>query len=181
MPEGKVYLVAFWPLDHKILWMVWKGAENKLCMDRARGISYIWRMSTKSTDGKVTMKQLGGWRGLVRNPGLFLHTLRGGAHAGGDAAGNQYYQTRKPGSGKARRWVVYPGAPEASTVGPEWHAWLHYTTDAPLADTGLRPWWKPHLPNQTGTAASYRPAGHDYQKGQRARGTGDYESWSPDN
>ena len=34
--------------------------------------------------------------------------------------------------GRAKRWVVYAGAPEASMVGPEWHAWLHHLTDEPL-------------------------------------------------
>ena len=37
---------------------------------------------------------------------------------------------------------------------PEWHAWLHYTTDTPLAETARRPWQKPHLANATGTAFS---------------------------
>ena len=59
---------------------------------------------------------------------------------------------------------------------PEWHAWLHYTTDAPIVETQRRPWQKPHLPNPTGTPLSYRPPGHDYEGGQRARATGDYEA-----
>ena len=42
------------------------------------------------------------------------------------------------------------------------------------------PWQKPHLPNATGTAASYRPPGHDYEGGHRARATGDYEAWTPE-
>ena len=29
------------------------------------------------------------------------------------------------------------------------------------------------------TADSYRPAGHDYQGGKRAKATGDYEAWTP--
>jgi NADH:ubiquinone oxidoreductase subunit len=78
-----------------------------------------------------------------------------------------------------RRWVVYAGDPEASRVPPEWHAWLHYTTDAPLPELGRRSWQKPHLANATGTAAGYRPPGHDYSGGRRARATGDYEAWTP--
>ena len=42
-----------------------------------------------------------------------------------------------------------------------------------------RAWQKPHVPNLTGTADSYRPAGHDYQGGKRAKATGDYEAWTP--
>ena len=64
-------------------------------------------------------------------------------------------------------------------VPSEWHAWLHYTTNAPLVEQARRPWEKPHLPNVTGTAAGYRPSGHDYQGGERARATGDYEAWTP--
>ena len=39
--------------------------------------------------------------------------------------------------------------------------------------------WKSVPPVATGTASSYRPAGHDYNGGQRAKATGDYESWTP--
>jgi NADH:ubiquinone oxidoreductase subunit len=115
------------------------------------------------------------------NIGTWLFTKLHGRQVGADAAGNLYYEDRKPrpGSLRTRRWVAYAGAPEASLVPPEWHAWLHYTTAEPLPDTGRRPWQKPHLPNATGTPASYRPAGHDYQGGQRARATGDYEAWTP--
>ena len=62
---------------------------------------------------------------------------------------------------------------------PEWHAWLHYTTDEPLVERPRRSWEKPHLPNLTGTPASYRPPGHDYRGGTRDRATGDYEAWTP--
>jgi NADH:ubiquinone oxidoreductase subunit len=147
-------------------------------MDHPACITYIGTMSTKSS--KATFKQLGGWRGLVRNPGLVLFTLRRGAHVGADAAGNQYYERKAHGGQRARRWVVYAGAPEASTVGPEWHSWLHYVTAEPLPDTGQKPWQKPHLPNLTGTALSYRPPGHDYEGGKRAAASSDYESWTPE-
>jgi NADH:ubiquinone oxidoreductase subunit len=76
--------------------------------------------------------------------------------------------------------VIYAGAPDASAIGPEWHAWLHYLTDAPLPDTGRKFWQKPHLPNLTGTPESYRPPGHDYEGGRRAHASADYESWTPD-
>jgi NADH:ubiquinone oxidoreductase subunit len=75
--------------------------------------------------------------------------------------------------------VTYAGRPEASSVPPEWHAWLHYLTDAPLPAEARRAWQKPHQPNPTGTAASYRPPGHDYAGGKRAAATGDYEAWTP--
>ena len=115
------------------------------------------------------------------NIGTRLFTLLRGRQIGRDADGNIYYEERRGRSGwRRRRWVAYAGTPEASKVPPEWHAWLHYTTDSPLPAAARRPWQKPHLPNLTGTPASYRPAGHDYEGGQRAPADGDYEAWTPD-
>jgi NADH:ubiquinone oxidoreductase subunit len=113
--------------------------------------------------------------------GTRLFTYFHGTPVGQDAEGNRYYQerARKPGHMRQRRWVIYAGASEASAVPPEWHAWLHYTTDAPISEANRRPWQKPHLPNLTGTALSYRPPGHDYEGGKRAASTGDYEAWTP--
>jgi NADH:ubiquinone oxidoreductase subunit len=114
------------------------------------------------------------------NLGTRLFTLLKGRSVGTDAAGNIYYEERRPRHDRRiRRWVAYAGVVEASDVPPEWHAWLHYTTDAPLPDTGRRPWQKAYVPNMTGTAAGYRPPGHDYEGGHRAAASGDYESWTP--
>jgi NADH:ubiquinone oxidoreductase subunit len=151
-------------------------------MDLGISISYIQGMSMPKTDAKVSLSQLGGLRGLLRNPGLVIHTLRRGGHIGQDALGNQYYE--RPGrtkNARTRRWVVYSGAPDASSIGPEWHSWLHHLTDQPLSDAGAKPWRLRHQANLTGTAASYRPAGHDYEGGKRAAAAADYESWTPDN
>ena len=115
------------------------------------------------------------------NIGTWLFTKLRGRLVGTDAFGNRYYEERRQRSAalRRRRWVIYAGQPEASTVPPEWHAWLHYTTNAPLPETGRRVWQKPHLANVTGTALAYRPPGHDYEGGHRARATGDYEAWTP--
>ena len=116
------------------------------------------------------------------NLGTRLFTLLKGRRIGTDAAGNVYDLERRPRPGhRTRRWVDFAGPVEASAVPPEWHAWLHYTTDEPLPETATRPWQKPHEPNHTGTAASYRPPGHDYEGGRRAHATGDYEAWRPEN
>ncbi len=114
--------------------------------------------------------------------GTRINTWLTGRLVGRDALGNTYYEQRRaPRDGRrVRRWVIYAGVPEASKVPPEWHSWLHYTTDMPLPEQGKRPWQKPHVPNLTGTPLSYRPAGHDYSGGVRARATGDYEAWTPD-
>jgi len=115
------------------------------------------------------------------NIGTWLFTKLHGRQVGTDAAGNTYYTERRPrpGSVRPRRWVAYAGAPEASDVPPEWHAWLHHTTDAPIPVDARRPWQKPHVPNLTGTPQSYRPPGSDYEGGHRERASGDYEAWTP--
>jgi NADH:ubiquinone oxidoreductase subunit len=138
-------------------------------------------MSTSPSHSKVTFAQLGGIKGLFRNPGLVLMTLRRGLYLGEDSVKNRYYEQRRTqGGARARRWVVYPGQPDPSSIGPEWHAWLHYFTDTVLPDTGRKPWQKPHQANLTGTAQGYRPAGHDYEGGNRAHASADYQSWTPD-
>lgn len=111
-----------------------------------------------------------------------LMTLFSGTFVGKDSAGNRYYRGRKPlPHGRERRWVVYNGEAEASRVPPEWHAWLHHTTDTvpPEGGSPKRPWQREHLPNQTGTPNAYRPPGHVLRGGKRSRATGDYESWQP--
>lgn len=116
------------------------------------------------------------------NIGTWLFTKLRGRAVGSDALGNHYFEEKRPGAGRqrARRWVMYGSARvEPSSVPPEWHAWLHYTTEAPIPSAGKRPWQKPHVPNMTGTPLSYRPPGHDYKGGNRARATGDYEAWTP--
>ena len=113
--------------------------------------------------------------------GTRIFTWMNGREIGRDAAGNIYYEDKRARAGaRPRRWVIYAGPAEASVVPPEWHAWLHYTTDAPITLPRPLPWLKPHRPNLTGTPQSYRPPGHDYQGGHRAASTGDYEAWTPD-
>jgi NADH:ubiquinone oxidoreductase subunit len=114
--------------------------------------------------------------------GTWLFTTLHGHLVGRDATGNRYYteRARKAGRLRQRRWVMFAdGVEEASVVPAEWHAWLHYTTDAPISQAGRHAWQKPHQPNLTGTPLSYRPPGHDYKGGRRAETTGDYEPWTP--
>ena len=114
--------------------------------------------------------------------GTRLATMFRGRLVGHDKAGNAYYEDRKhrPGSLRRRRWVIYAGRVEASAVAPEWWGWLHHTSDAALPPTVRKSWQTEHQANPTGTALSYRPPGHDYEGGRRARAPGDYEAWSPD-
>jgi len=112
--------------------------------------------------------------------GTRLFTYFRGRPIGTDETGNRYYEEKRARTGqRARRWVMYNGEPEATKVPPEWHAWLHYTTDKPIPLSDRKFWQKPHQQNLTGTAESYRPPGHDYRGGHRSPATGDYESWTP--
>ena len=115
------------------------------------------------------------WDGATIGTSLF--SRRNGGRVGDDSLGNVYFQAKKGG----RRWVIYNGSNDASRVPPEWHGWLHHTIEAAPQDVlpAPRPWEKPAVPNRTGTAEAYRPAGAMEQGGRRAAATGDYEAWSP--
>lgn len=114
--------------------------------------------------------------------GTRLYTWRNGELVGEDEFGNRYYREKKVASVRdAKRWVMYKGEPEASKVPPQWHRWLHKTTDeVPSGTPSLRPWQKPHLPNLTGTELAYRPPGHALAGNRRDKATGDYEAWTPE-
>ncbi|HEV7265992.1 MAG TPA: NADH:ubiquinone oxidoreductase subunit NDUFA12 [Falsiroseomonas sp.] len=104
-----------------------------------------------------------------------------GRAVGTDRFGNAYFESRADylGYGRKRRWVVYAGTPEATKVPPEWHGWLHHTTETPLPEQKAYPWIVEHRTNPTGTAQAYRPLGHDYSGGRRRETAGDYEAWTP--
>lgn len=114
--------------------------------------------------------------------GTRLFTRFRGRLVGKDADGRAYYEERAPGgyTRRPRRWVLYLGAEDASSVPAEWWNWLHYADAAPLPATARRPWQLPFQANRTGEPQGYRPPGSDYRGGLRPRATGDYEAWSPD-
>lgn len=109
-----------------------------------------------------------------------LFTCLAGRLVGRDEMGNRYYAERRPKAGRMeRRWVLYAGKDEGSSVTPAWHGWLHHTLDAPLDLSDAPSWVKPHQPNQTGTEGAYHPPGDPRHGGTRPHATGDYESWRP--
>jgi NADH:ubiquinone oxidoreductase subunit len=118
--------------------------------------------------------------------GTQLWTRLYGEFVGEDEFGNLYYRTRGGAIdatlGFQRRWVIYNGYAESSTVPPSWHGWLHHTVDTPPTEESYQPWpWeKAHRPNMTGTPAAYRPPGSTLARGKRPRATGDYKAWTPD-
>ncbi len=109
--------------------------------------------------------------------GTRFFTWRKGNRVGEDEFGNVYYQT----SDSTKRWVIYPGLTDPTSVPASWHGWLHHTVDVLPDDTAFiaRPWHRPHVASTTGTAAAYRPQGSSLTPGQRPRVTGDYDAWSP--
>ena len=116
------------------------------------------------------------WNGQTLGTRLF--TWRKGERVGEDEAGNVYYRER----GGNRRWVVYAGEADPSTIPPGWHGWIHGTVDIAPPDSAYTPrdWQKPHRPNLTGTARAWRPRGSILTPERRPRATGDYDAWTPD-
>ena len=119
--------------------------------------------------------------------GTQLWTSLYGEFVGEDEFGNRYYRTKggriDPTLSLERRWVIYNGLAEPSTVPPNWFGWLHHTVDVAPPQDKTKPyrWEKPHRPNPTGTTGAYRPSGSTLARGRRPKATGDYKAWSPGN
>jgi NADH:ubiquinone oxidoreductase subunit len=122
------------------------------------------------------------WNGQTWATRFF--TWRKGEYVGSDAAGNRYYRAPSaiPRSIAERRWVIYNGYSEASSIPPGWHGWMHHRVDAvPTSGDGPdREWQKPHLPNLTGTPAAYRPPGSIVGRGQPVMPDPAYQPWRPE-
>lgn len=119
------------------------------------------------------------WNGSTIGTDVF--TRRFGKKVGEDQFGNVYYEGGKSTFGLTRRWVIYNGYAEASSIPPGWHGWMHHRTDTPPTKQNyvMREWEKPHHANQTGTTLAYRPKGSLAVKGERPKVTGDYDAWTP--
>ncbi|MBC7635786.1 MAG: NADH:ubiquinone oxidoreductase subunit NDUFA12 [Acetobacteraceae bacterium] len=105
--------------------------------------------------------------------GTRIYTWLNGREIGRDGSGNVYFEHKRPDSaGKNRRWVMFAGAVDPTAVPPEWHCWLHYTTDAALPVLH-RAWQRPQVANATGTDARYHPGKPAPQS------AGAYEAWTP--
>ena len=113
--------------------------------------------------------------------GTRLHTWRKGTKVGEDEFGNVYYEGGKDSEGRTRRWVIYPGYSEASTIPPGWHGWIHHRVDTPPARETYKAhdWEKRHVANLTGSPAAYRPKGSVLGNTHRPQVTGDYDAWTP--
>ena len=124
------------------------------------------------------------WNGATM--GTRFHTARNGERVGDDQFGNVYYRSKggaiDPILGFERRWVIYNGEAEASTIPPGWHGWMHHRTDTPPSQEDYQPfpWQLPHRPNMTGTGAAYHPKGSILSSGTRAPASADYVPWQPE-
>lgn len=119
----------------------------------------------------------------MTNIGTKLMTWLSGEEVGVDEFGHHYYQEKKDiKARRRRRWVTFGGDEDASTIPPEWHAWLHYTLETIPEQEGHKKyfWQKSHVPNTTGTTKAYLPSGHVLRGGIRPTATGDYEPWEPE-
>jgi NADH:ubiquinone oxidoreductase subunit len=146
-------------------------------------------MTTIAIDEATPMKRfllllLTWWKDVTF--GTLVHTRLHGEFVGEDEFGNRYYRTRggaiDKGLGFQRRWVIFAADQDGSAIPPGWHGWMHHRVDVtPLDETYVaRDWEKPHLPNQTGTAAAHRPQGSLLAAGRRAPAHGDYQAWQPE-
>ena len=103
--------------------------------------------------------------------GTFIYTLFTGKYVGSDESGNKYYT-----NSKKKRWVIYKNRVESSKIPPEWHLWIHSTTNnKPLSNTTKFKWQKKHQENLTGTSKAYKPNGslvYDVRKDMKK-----YETW----
>ena len=117
--------------------------------------------------------------------GTRFYTWRKGEPMGKDEAGNLYYRVKggkiDPALGFNRRWVIFNGGSDASTIPPGWHGWLHHRVDvAPSEENyAAKDWQLPHKANMTGSALAYRPPGALLSGGQRPAVSSDYEAWTP--
>ena len=110
----------------------------------------------------------------LRHPALDL--ALSAKSVGQDEFGNRYFRTRggkiDPTLLMERRWVIYNGEAEASSVPPSWHGWLHHTVDVPPTEERYqpRPWQKPHRPNLDRHAGRASPDRLDPGAGPAAEG-----------
>jgi NADH:ubiquinone oxidoreductase subunit len=120
------------------------------------------------------------WSGQTLNTRFY--TWWKGELVGEDENGNRYYRAPStiPDSIAERRWVIFNGYSEASVIPPGWHGWIHHRTNTPPGPYKPREWEKPHVANQTGTAAAYHPPGSIASPTRARQPAPDYQAWKPE-
>ncbi|WP_332066157.1 NADH:ubiquinone oxidoreductase subunit NDUFA12 [Bartonella sp. CB189] len=119
------------------------------------------------------------WNGSTVSTRFF--TWYKGKRVGEDQFGNVYYEGGYHKDGYPRRWVIYKGYSEASTIPPGWHGWIHHRYNRPPTQENYQPheWEKPHVANMTGTSKAYRPKGSIIRSSDQPHVHEDYDAWSP--
>ena len=105
--------------------------------------------------------------------GTRLWTYFNGIPVGKDEFGNQYFSNKED----TKRWVIYGGRVEATTVNPEWNNWLRFTSVQIPECLRSHDWQLKHKPNQSGTSNAYSPQSNFNNNSYKKKN--DYEKWSP--
>ena len=116
------------------------------------------------------------------NIGTKIYTWIYGKYVGEDEFGNRYYcNSENFEDSSAKRWVIFKGEIEASTIPPHWHAWLHKTINIPPINYSHQYSWQKNIePNLTGTSKAYFPNSQNLTKlKNRKKNDIEYEKWQP--
>ena len=104
--------------------------------------------------------------------GTFIYTFFLGKFAGKDQFENKYYFNTT----KGKRWVIYNNVIEATKIPPEWHSWIHFTTQNPPSEKVNKfSWQKEHEENLTGTNKAHKPDGSLFSESKKNMKK--YETW----
>ncbi len=101
--------------------------------------------------------------------GTLINTALIGKKVGNDKYKNTYYYSQN----ENKRWVIYYKNNDASSVPPEWQAWLTKTiNNIPASDKLKYNWQIDHSPNTTGNINNLK----DTNKVDKL-----YNAWDPTN
>ena len=114
--------------------------------------------------------------------GTKIYTWIYGKYVAEDEFGNRYYcNSENFEDSSAKRWVIFKGEIEASTIPPHWHAWLHKTINIPPINYSHKYSWQKNIePNLTGTSKAYFPNSQSLNKLKNFKKIEiEYEKWKP--
>ncbi|MBL0849221.1 MAG: NADH:ubiquinone oxidoreductase subunit NDUFA12 [Candidatus Liberibacter ctenarytainae] len=122
------------------------------------------------------------WHGQTIGTRFF--TWRVGRCVGKDQFGNTYYEGGKTSYGLSRRWVIYNGYTDPSSIPPVWHGWIHHRRiDKPSKQEqqNVFDWQKPHRVNLTGSPEAYCPRFRKNVVDEKEENQLplEYKAWSP--
>ena len=113
----------------------------------------------------------------MNNMMTLLITKLFGKKAGEDHLGNKYFY-RLVKNNKEKRWVIYKGEPDGSSVPSHWQAWLTRTVNSIPINKKKYKWQKKHVPNLTGSQDAYNSLENIFDNNLKKKHTA-YSSWNP--